>query len=358
VDEGIAYPALRRAMFLVPAERVHVLVSAALRGAARPGAARRAVSRLLAPSDPALSSTVFGVRFPGPMGLAAGFDKDGLGVDAWGALGFGYAELGTVTAQAQPGNPAPRLFRLPADRALLNRMGFNNHGAGELALRLTRHVPVVPIGVNIGKTKVVPREHAVDDYRSSARMLGPLADYLVVNVSSPNTPGLRDLQAVESLRPILQGVLAETTTPVLVKIAPDLSDSDVDEIADLAVELGLAGIVATNTTVSRDGLVTLGVDGLGSGGVSGPPLARRSREVLRRLYARAGDRLVLISVGGIETADDAWDRIVSGATLLQGYTGFVYGGGLWVKHIHDGIARRLHEGGFASLADAVGSATR
>jgi dihydroorotate dehydrogenase len=299
---------------------------------------------------------VFGVQFPGPLGLAAGFDKDGRGLDTWGALGFGYAEVGTVTAQAQPGNPQPRLFRLAADRALLNRMGFNNHGAGELALQLARRHPEVPIGVNIGKTKVTPPDRAVDDYRASARLLGPLATYLVVNVSSPNTPGLRDLQAVESLRPILEGVLAETTTPVLVKIAPDLSDQDTDDIADLAVELGLAGIVATNTTVSRAGLTTLGADSLGSGGISGPPVAARSLEILRRLYARAGDRLVLISVGGIETADDAWERIVSGASLLQGYTGFVYGGGLWAKTIHDGIARRLHENGFSHLAAAVGSA--
>jgi dihydroorotate dehydrogenase len=250
------------------------------------------------------------------------------------------------------------MFRLPDDRALLNRMGFNNHGAGELALRLARHIPDVPIGVNIGKTKAVAPESAVEDYAESARLLGPLAAFLVVNVSSPNTPGLRDLQAVSSLRPILAAVRAQTTTPVLVKIAPDLSDTDVDEIADLAVELGLAGIVATNTTVSRDGLATPGVAELGPGGISGPPVAARSAEVLRRLYQRVGDRLVLISVGGIETADDAWGRITSGASLLQGYTGFVYGGGLWAKHIHDGIARRLHDGGFASLADAVGSAAR
>ena len=180
----------------------------------------------------------------------------------------------------------------------------------------------------------------------------------MVNVSSPNTPGLRDLQAVESLRPILTGVLAETSTPVLVKIAPDLSDADVDAIADLAVELGLAGIVATNTTISRAGLLTPGVDDLGPGGVSGPPVAKRSLEVLRRLYGRVGQRLVLIGVGGIETADDAWERITAGATLLQGYTGFVYGGGLWAKHIHDGIAAHLHAGGFASLSEAVGSAAR
>jgi dihydroorotate dehydrogenase len=179
---------------------------------------------------------------------------------------------------------------------------------------------------------------------------------VVVNVSSPNTPGLRDLQAIESLRPILSGVLRETTAPVLVKIAPDVSDSDLDDIADLAVELGVAGIVATNTTVSRDGLTTPGVDELGSGGISGPPVARRAVEVLRRLYARVGDSLVLISVGGIETVGDAWERITAGASLLQAYTGFIYGGGLWPSHIHDGIARRLHDGGFASLTDAVGSA--
>ncbi len=352
------YRAVRRAFFLVPAERIHTWVFTALRTGTSPKPARRALKERLAPRDPVLASTVFGVRFPGPMGLAAGFDKDGAGLTAWGALGFGYAEVGTVTAQAQPGNPPPRMFRLPQDRALLNRLGFNNNGAGELALRLARHTPDVPIGVNIGKTKVVPADRAVDDYRESARLVGPLAAYLVVNVSSPNTPGLRDLQAVESLRPILAAGRDETSTPVLVKIAPDLSDSDVDEIADLAVELGLAGIVATNTTVSRDGLATPGVADLGAGGISGPPVARRSAEILRRLYRRVGDRLVLISVGGIETADDAWERIISGASLLQGYTGFVYGGGLWAKHIHDGIARRLRDGGFSSLADAVGSAVR
>ncbi|MDZ4266559.1 MAG: quinone-dependent dihydroorotate dehydrogenase, partial [Mycobacterium sp.] len=268
-----AYRALRRALFLVPPERIHTWVFAGLRTATTPAALRRRLMRRLAPRDPALASTVFGVRFPGPMGLAAGFDKDGLGVHTWGALGFGYAEMGTVTAQPQPGNPPPRMFRLPADRALLNRMGFNNHGAATLAMRLTRHIPDVPIGVNIGKTKVTPPEQAADDYAESARLLGPLAAYLVVNVSSPNTPGLRDLQSVESLRPILTAVLAETSTPVLVKIAPDLADGDIDAIADLAVELGLAGIVATNTTVSRDGLKTPGVEELGPGGISGPPVA-------------------------------------------------------------------------------------
>lgn len=349
------YAALRRAFFLVPPERIHTLVFGALRAATAAEFTRRPLRRRLAPADPVLASTVFGVRFPGPLGLAAGFDKDGLGLNTWGALGFGYAEVGTVTASAQPGNPQPRMFRLPDDRALLNRMGFNNHGAGQLALQLARNRPEGPIGVNIGKSKVTPPELAADDYRSSARLLGPLTDYLVVNVSSPNTPGLRDLQAVESLRPILSAVLDETTVPVLVKIAPDLSDEDVDAVADLAVELGLAGIVATNTTISRAGLRTPGVDDLGPGGISGAPVARRSLEILRRLYGRVGSDLVLISVGGIETADDAWERITAGASLLQGYTGFIYGGGLWAKHIHDGIAARLHAGGFSSLSDAVGT---
>jgi dihydroorotate dehydrogenase len=358
-DESPAmYAALRRLLFLIPAERIHTLVFAGLRGATAAAPVRRRLSRRLAPIDPVLASTVFGVHFPGPLGLAAGFDKDGTGLNAWGAMGFGYAEVGTVTAQAQPGNPAPRLFRLPADRALLNRMGFNNHGAAALATRLAGHRADVPIGVNIGKSKITAPADAADDYRASARLVGPHAAYLVVNVSSPNTPGLRDLQTVEALRGILSAVLAETSTPVLVKIAPDLAETDIDDIADLAVELSLAGIVATNTTVSREGLRTPGVDQLGSGGISGPPLTHRAGEVLRRLYGRVGDRLALISVGGIETVDDAWDRITAGASLLQGYTGFIYGGGLWAKHIHDGLADRLRAGGFTSLSDAVGSASR
>jgi dihydroorotate dehydrogenase len=354
----MSYRAVRRVMFMVPAERIHTWVFAALRLLTWAAPARAALHRRLAPHDPVLASTVFGVRFPGPLGLAAGFDKDGTGLGIWGALGFGYAEVGTVTAYAQPGNPAPRLFRLPVDRALLNRMGFNNQGAGELSVRLARRAHDVPIGVNIGKSGLVPDELAAEDYRASAQLVGPLADFLVVNVSSPNTPGLRDLQAAEVLRPILAAVQSATTTPVLVKIAPDLSDGEIDDIADLVVELGLAGIVATNTTVSLERLETPDADKLGPGGVSGPPLAERSLDVLHKLYARVGDKLVLISVGGIETADDAWQRITAGASLVQGYTGFIYGGGMWAKRIHDGIANRLHDGGFSSLADAVGSASR
>ncbi|WP_063057927.1 quinone-dependent dihydroorotate dehydrogenase [Nocardia sienata] len=351
------YRLLLRTMFLVPPERIHRIVFGVIRAATATAPARALLHRLFGVDDPILRTTVFGVEFAAPLGMAAGFDKDATGVDAWGALGFGFAEIGTVTAAAQPGNPQPRLFRLPDDRALINRMGFNNHGAAAAAARLHGRKTSVPIGANIGKTKVVDAAHAAEDYATSARLLGPLADFVVVNVSSPNTPGLRDLQAVESLRPVLAAVLDSVRVPVLVKIAPDLSDEDIDAAADLAVELGVAGIVATNTTIGRTGLASDPdkVAAIGAGGLSGPPVADRSLEVLRRLYARVGDRLVLVSVGGIETPEQAWERILAGASLLQGYTGFIYGGPLWTRSIHRGIAARLRAGGYRSLADAVGA---
>lgn len=351
------YSLLLRLMFLLPPERIHHLAFLAMRLAARFAPSRWAMTEVLTTDDPVLRNQVFGVDFPAPLGLAAGFDKNADGVNAWAPLGFGFAEIGTVTAQAQPGNPVPRLFRLPADRGLINRMGFNNHGAAAAAEHLRHRHGGIPIGANIGKTKIVEPADAAADYAVSASLLGPLADFVVVNVSSPNTPGLRDLQAVESLRPVLQAVLDSVEVPVLVKIAPDLSDDDVDAVADLAVELGLAGIVATNTTISRDGLRTAAaeVEAMGAGGLSGPPVAERSLEVLRRLYRRVGDRLVLISVGGIETADQAWERILAGASLLQGYTGFIYGGPFWMRHIHCGIAQRLRDGGYRSIAEAVGA---
>ncbi len=351
------YSLLLRLMFLLPPERIHHLAFTVMRLAARFAPSRWAMTKVLTTDDPILRNHAFGIDFPAPLGLAAGFDKNADGVNAWAPLGFGFAEIGTVTAQAQPGNPAPRLFRLPADRGLINRMGFNNHGAAAAAEYLRNRRGAIPIGANIGKTKIVEPADAAADYAVSASLLGPLADFVVVNVSSPNTPGLRDLQAVESLRPVLQAVLDSVEVPVLVKIAPDLSDDDVDAVADLAVELGLAGIVATNTTIRRDGLRTAPaeVEAMGAGGLSGPPVAERSLEVLRRLYRRVGDRLVLISVGGIETADQAWERIIAGATLLQGYTGFIYGGPFWMRHIHRGIAQRLRESGYHSIAEAVGA---
>ncbi|WP_429428120.1 quinone-dependent dihydroorotate dehydrogenase [Nocardia sp. GAS34] len=353
------YALLLKVMFRLQPETIHHLAFAAMQFATRYFPGRKLTGAMLVDTDPILATRVFGVDFPAPLGLAAGFDKNADGVDAWGPLGFGYAEIGTVTAQAQPGNPAPRLFRLPADRALINRMGFNNFGAAPAAEHLAHRLPGgVPIGANIGKTKVVEPEDAAGDYAISAKLFGPVADFMVVNVSSPNTPGLRDLQAVTSLRPILQAVLDEVSVPVLVKIAPDLSDEDIDAVADLAVELGLAGIVATNTTIRRDGLAAPAaeVEPIGAGGLSGPPVADRSLEVLRRLYARVGDELVLISVGGIETAEQAWERILAGASLLQGYTGLIYGGFLWPKHIHRGLAARLREHGYSNLSEAVGAA--
>jgi dihydroorotate dehydrogenase len=307
-----------------------------------------------------------GLTFPNRLGLAAGFDKNAVGVDALGGLGFGHVEVGTVTGEPQPGNPTPRLFRLLSDRAVVNRMGFNNDGAEAVAARLKGRLdrrrsgllgPV--LGVNIGKTKVVPEDDqaAVEaDYGKSTRLLAPYADYLVVNVSSPNTPGLRSLQAVERLGPLLQHVrrtadaASDRRVPLLVKIAPDLADEDVVAVADLALELGLDGIVATNTTISRDGLRSHPheIDAIGAGGLSGRPLAARALEVMRLLRARVGDpstgagrrRLTLIGVGGITTVDDARARIEAGADLVQGYTAFIYEGPLWPRRIAQGLAQR------------------
>jgi len=350
----------------VPAEAAHRLGFALIRCAATVPGCAWLLRRCLAPRDPVLRVRAFGQQLPGPLGLAAGFDKDASGYYALGALGFAFVEVGTVTAEPQPGNPKPRLFRLPADRALINRMGFNNHGAAAAATRLrSRQRPRrgVVVGVNIGKTKVTPQSAVAADYAHSARLLAPGADYLVINVSSPNTPGLRDLQAVSELRELITAVQNASQSagggnvPLLVKIAPDLADEDLDAVADLALELGLAGILATNTTVSRDCLTSPAdeVAGAGPGGLSGPPLRPRAVHVLRRLRARLGDRLVLVAAGGIETPDDAWERIRAGATLLQGYTGFIYGGPLWPRRIHRGLARRAREAGFASIQDAVGT---
>jgi len=324
---------------------------------------RPLMTRVLGPRDPALRVHAFGRELPGPLGLAAGFDKDAKGVGALLALGFGFVEVGTVTAEAQPGNPRPRLFRLPGDRALVNRMGFNNDGADAAARRLA-HRRGGTVGINIGKTKRVAEADAIADFTRSATTLAPLADYLVVNVSSPNTPGLRDLQAVDKLRPLLAAVRAACDlaspmrrVPLLVKIAPDLADADIDAIADLALELRLDGIIATNTTIARTGLTTPAprVEALGAGGLSGAPLKGRSLEVLRRLRARVGTRLVLVAVGGIETADDAWARIRAGATLIQAYTGFIYGGPFWPRQLQRALAARVRAEGLASIADAIGA---
>jgi dihydroorotate dehydrogenase len=339
-----------RVLTRVDAETAHRLGFRALRLGAP--ALRLAPSWL---SVGGLPVRTMGIDFPGPLGLAAGFDKNAEGIDALAALGFGFVEVGTVTGEPQAGNPTPRLFRLPADRAVVNRMGFNNDGAEVVARRLAarlgaKHAQVV-VGVNIGKTKAVPEDDqaaVLADYEKSTRLLAPHADYLVVNVSSPNTPGLRDLQTVERLRPLLSAVRrqadAVTTShlPLLVKIAPDLTDKDVLAVADLAVELCLDGIVATNTTISREGLVSdpADVERLGAGGLSGAPLRARAVEVLRLLRDRVGPDLTIIAVGGIGDADDARERLDAGATLLQAYTAFVYEGALWPSRVQRALARR------------------
>jgi dihydroorotate dehydrogenase len=346
-------------------ETMHHVAFRLLRLALGLGFVRRVVRAWLSPPEPTLELEVFGKKLDSPLGLAAGFDKDALGHEALFALGFGFIEVGTLTGEPQPGNARPRMFRLVKDRALINRLGFNNGGSAAAAPRLAAPRRS-PVGVNIGKTKLVVEDRASLDYVKSAELLAPHADYMVVNVSSPNTPGLRNLQAVELLGPLLRAVRAALEracparrVPLLVKIAPDLADEDIDAVADLALELGLDGIIATNTTIARSGLVTdaAEVDALGAGGLSGAPLKQRSLAVLSRLHARTRGKLLLIGVGGIESAEDALARILAGATLVQAYTGFVYGGPLWPSRMRRDLARLLRARGFAHVRDAIGGYT-
>lgn len=340
-----------RALTRVDPERAHHLGFAAVR-AGGPVLRRRPV-RVPAGVGPV---DAMGLRFAHPLGLAAGFDKDARGVEALGALGFSFVEVGTATALPQPGNPRPRLFRLTEDRAVVNRMGFNNAGATAVAARLAarRPGPGSPVlGVNLGKSKVVPEDDAAAvaaDHDTSTRLLAPHADYLVVNVSSPNTPGLRTLQAVERLEPLLAQVRRSADevrhaaglgrVPLLVKIAPDLADDDVLAVADLVRgDDGVDGVVATNTTTGRTGLRTgaATVEAAGAGGLSGPPVAARALEVTRLLRGRLGPGPVLVGVGGITTAADARERLAAGADLLQAYTAFVYEGPAWARRVVRGL---------------------
>lgn len=332
---------LRPLLFLLSAERAHHLGCRLLHLVhGIPGAPL--VLRWLFGAKGKGSVFVLGKEFSHPVGLAAGFDKNGEHLVPLSDLGFSFLEVGTVTGEPQPGNVRPRMFRLPRDRAVINRMGFNNEGAAAVALRLRRYRgkyrdASVVIGVNIGKTKRVPLREATADYEKSARLLGPLADYLVVNVSSPNTPGLRDLQAVESLGPLLTAVrdASGTSVPLLVKIAPDLCDEDVASVAALVNDLDLAGVVATNTTVRRGGLWTDAalVEAIGPGGLSGAPLRERSLEVLRVLRRNLDQDRAIISVGGVEAAEDVRVRLAMGANLVQVYTSFVYEGPALVRRL-------------------------
>lgn len=365
------YPLTRPVFFSLDAERAHELVASLLTWLHRSPSARRALLGRSAPprADRALSVQALGRTFSSPVLLAAGFDKRATMYNALFALGFGGVEVGTVTARPQPGNDRPRLFRLPEDRALINRMGFNNDGAEATREAILAHPPVdgLVLGVNLGKSKVTPVEQAARDYAESARCLGPLAHYLVVNVSSPNTPGLRSLQAVDALGPIVDAVREalsreSATVPLLVKIAPDLSDEDVDAVADFAVARGLDGLIATNTTIAREGLGLRApperITRIGPGGLSGPPLRRRALEVLQRLRARAGSRLTLIAAGGIETAEQAWESVRAGATLVQVYTAFVYEGPGLARALTEGLRQRMVAAGIERWEDAVGADAR
>lgn len=351
---------LKPLLFWLSAETAHHWSFTALRWLHRWAPGRAVLWCLFRPLPRECAVEALGLRFTSPILLAAGFDKDATGFQALSALRFGGIEVGTVTAEAQPGNPRPRLFRLPRDRALLNRMGFNNAGASAAAARL-RSARSGVVGVNIGKTKRVAEAEAAADYRASARVVAEAADYVVVNVSSPNTPGLRSLQSVDKLRPVLVAVqealeheAAGRPPPLLVKLAPDLTDEEILALATLALELGLAGLIATNTTVDRNGLVEAErAEVLGAGGISGAPLKARSLAVLRLLRQHVGGRLALISVGGIETAQDAWERLQAGADLLQVYSGLVYEGPGLPRRLALGLLARSRARGFASLAKAI-----
>ena len=327
-----------------------------------------AIGRDLRRSDPRLEQSLFGCRFTNPVGLAAGFDKNGVAAAIWHLFGFGFAELGTITWHAQPGNPRPRLFRLAAERAALNRMGFNNQGAQACRRLLERQQLPPPgqrpavLGINLGKSKITSLEQAPDDYASSLELLAPLADYAVINVSSPNTPGLRDLQDESQLRRLVERLRRlPACPPLLVKIAPDLEDDAIDAIARLAYQEGLAGVIAVNTSLNRLGLEQRRLSQTGltlaeeAGGLSGAPLRQRALEVLRRLRATAGPALPLIGVGGIDSAEVAWDRIAAGASLIQLYTGWIYGGPALVPQILDGLSLQLDRHGLSHIGEAVGA---
>jgi dihydroorotate dehydrogenase len=319
-----------------------------------------------------LHQKLWGIEFANPVGLAAGFDKDAIAPNAWASLGFGFAEMGSITYHAQPGNPKPRLFRLKRDRAVLNRMGFNNHGAVAVADYLRNYQAAhpfplgTPLGINLGKSKITSLDEAAQDYLESFKLLKDFGDYFVINVSSPNTPGLRDLQAVDQLNGILVAIQLENANskPLLVKIAPDLADDDIREVVSLCQSHQVSGIIATNTSIARRNLKTTTLPTTGkllteeAGGISGQPLRLRSTEVIRLIYQTTDGKLPIVGVGGIFNADDAWEKITAGASLIQIYTGLIYEGPLVVRQILEGLVQKLDEIGLDNISQAVGIANR
>jgi dihydroorotate dehydrogenase len=350
----------RPLLFGLDPERAHALALWCLRGLAR-SPLQQLMSHWQPFEHPALQTQVVGLRFPNPVGLAAGFDKNATAVDAFAALGFGFVEVGTVTPRPQVGNPRPRLFRLPADEAVINRMGFNNDGTAAVARRLQLAHRRVPLGVNLGKHADTPLEQALNDYRAGLEGLFDVADYVVVNVSSPNTPGLRQLQARANLCTLLSGLQAANDElarrrqaqprPLFVKIAPDLEPGALDDIVAAVQTCALDGIIATNTTVERQGLAMPTSE---VGGLSGRPLRQRSSEVIRYLYRSAQGRIPIIGVGGIFSAQDAYEKICAGASLVQLYTGLIYRGPGLPRRINAGLVRLLQRDGLTQLSKAVG----
>jgi len=354
---------IRPRLFKQDAELAHNQALAWLARMSRMPLGCRAIHSIL--GAPPLPVPLFGLIFPNPVGLAAGMDKLGMAVPAWAALGLGFSELGGVTWHAQPGNPPPRMFRIPTERALVNRMGFNNDGAEALARRLTDwkksgRWPAHPVGINLGKSKITPLAEAAGDYANSFRVLRDLADFFVVNVSSPNTPNLRSLQDRAALDEILAALqsLNKAKKPVLVKVSPDLSFDALDEILALAGPRQLAGLIATNTTIARpDSSHTEALDIYDEpGGLSGRPLRARSTQVVRHIYRQTRGKLPIIGVGGIFSANDAWDKITAGAALVQIYSGLVFKGPGLTKHIVSGLAQRFDQSGAKHWSQVVGSA--
>lgn len=351
------YALLKPLLFRLEPEAAHERALAALVWLSRRPGLVRLLSAYGQVHDPRLRIHRLGLTFANPVGLAAGLDKNAVALPVWAALGFAFCEVGSVTALAQPGNPRPRLFRLVEDEAIVNRMGFNNDGAEVVAARLRRlehdgYRPLFPIGINLGKSKVVPLEKAAEDYLASLEQLSMLADYLVVNVSSPNTPGLRELQEASQLDELLSALEpGRRAVPMLLKLSPDLSFAQLDAVVELALKHHLAGIVATNTTTSRAGLMR---DPGEAGGLSGRPLKARSLAVLRHLRAALGERLAIVSVGGVASADDVYARLKLGASLVQLYTSLVYQGPGLVRRINRGLLQRLERDGVPTLENVIG----
>jgi dihydroorotate dehydrogenase len=361
------YRIIRPILFRLPAESAHEFALNSLRRALQNSALRRAAESRFQRS-PFGNLKRFGLTFRNPAGLAAGFDKNGTAADLLSSLGFGFIEVGTVTSEAQPGNPKPRIFRLPRDRALINRLGFNNCGAKALVKNLKKHRPDCVLGINIGKFRSVAIEKAIPDYLKTFEIIYSTADYVAVNISSPNTPKLRELQQPGMLGELLGALqsrnaqLAAKThlpslKPILLKIAPDLSEEELESIVEIALDKGVAGIIATNTTVNREGLQSARarIEAIGEGGLSGAPLRDKSNEVISLIYRLTKGSLPIVGVGGIFTAEDAWKKICAGASLVQLYTGFIYEGPGIARDINEGLRQIVSKEGFVSLDEAVGS---